>query len=98
MIYSTLLDWAKEHNVIEECQNRFWCCYDSYEKEDPEEFSQSFTSLKSDIELKLHRISHEFYSFDPENQKAAVIMDIFVKDSYVGYYKEVLLTRTQMRE
>ena len=91
MLHSKLINWAKDYNIVEGCKNRFWYCYDNYEKENTEEFCQNFTSSKSDVELKLHRISHDFYSFDDENQKVAIVMDIFVKDRYVGYYKELYL-------
>ena len=46
-----LEEWSKLHNALERTEELFWCCFQSYKEEEPEEFSEVFPKDKSNVRI-----------------------------------------------
>lgn len=86
-----LEEWSKRHNAIERTEELFWCCFQSYKEEEPEEFSIIFPKEKN-VRVEFEKIAHEVMLPDYDQEFISIYLNIFADDHNVGWFKNMLLT------
>ena len=49
-------EWSKLHNALERTEELFWCCFQSYKEEEPEEFAEVFPKEKINVRIEFEKI------------------------------------------
>lgn len=86
-----LEEWSKLHNAVERTEELFWCCFQSYKEEEPEEFSEVFPKNKSNVRIEFEKIVHEVMLPDYDQEFISVYLNIYVDDHNVGWFKNMLM-------
>lgn len=84
-----LRSWATEHNIEERTLHAFRHSMENYQKEEPEEYSRVFNSLRyCDLPGKINSISLKLENW-PECSYNHIIarVDIWGKNNLIGYYE-----------
>ena len=86
-----LEEWSKCHNALERTEELFWCCFQSYKEEEPEEFSKVFPKEKLNVRIEFEKIVHEVMLPDYDQEFISIYLNIFVDDHNVGWFKNIFL-------
>ncbi len=84
-------EWYQNNNALNRTVEMFWRCFEAYSNEEPEEFKEVFPDGKKDTILQFHRISYEIDLPDFSQELIAIILDIYVCEKKVGWYKQLYL-------
>lgn len=88
---NNLEKWSKRHNALERTEELFWCCFQSYEQEESEEFSEVFPKGKANVRIEFKKIVHEVVLPDYDQEFISVYLNIYVDGHNVGWFKNMLL-------
>ena len=82
-------EWSDCYNAFERTKELFWCCFQSYKEEEPEEFCEVFPEEKSNVRIELEKIVHEVMLRDFDQEFISVYLNIFVGKHNVGWFKNM---------
>ena len=86
-----LKEWSKLYNALERTEELFWCCFQSYKEEEPEEFAEVFPKEKTNVRIEFEKIVHEVMLPDYDQEFISVYLNIYVDDHNVGWFKNMLM-------
>lgn len=89
MIKEDILNWINEHDLLKKCTQNFWIAFSNYKDEEPNEFDEVIGKNEKNVNVKPLRVSYDLLLSDLNNPQYSIILDIYLGEQLIGYYKEI---------
>jgi hypothetical protein len=86
-----IMKWCNDNNILNRTVNMFWKCFETYSKEEPEEYKTVFPAGKKNVILKFDKVAYEIDLPNFSQELIAVTLNIYICESEVGWYKQLYL-------
>ncbi len=88
--------WCDENNALSRTLEIFWECFENYSNEHYEEYITVFPDGKDNVIAKFDRISYQLDLPDFSRELIAIIMDIYIGEEIVGWFKPLYLLNGEL--